>query len=434
MSMKPTVTAWLLPSLAMVAMLSRRVDAYGAEPSETLLPPLSSPITFSYDRQKCTAFIHSTRNCPMKQFPKNKLRNNHYQRHECNQSYNVKVPKSVRSCSTRLALSSSSPSPWSPGEWKITLDFGRDESSSSDTDENLQLSNVLGEDWGSNGGRLVLSFEIIADAETDTVAGENSVKMAWLGGKPTGTVECIPQYDDDGESCASYINNKGQQDVQIAPGQWRIEPPLPLLPSYANILPGQASTLRFHLTLLTSIQRNTISFPEDQILLLQSNTFRTQQYSSGVRTLLPYQYAKEMSQQQLEEQLNHETGDRRLDGKDLFETLGGYKDVAELVLERDEKRRKWKEVEGVLPKLDSSINTGRRVDIDKLLQDERRWGIWPGDTELMSIERGVILAVAASESKQKMGFFPWMQDGGAVEEPVVVGKWSALPLFDDDIN
>jgi len=163
------------------------------------------------------------------------------------------------------------------------------------------------------------------------------------------------------------------------------------------------------------------------MLLLQSNTFRTEQYASGARTLLPYQYAKDVSQKQLEEQLNHETGDRRLDGKDIFETLGGYKDVAELVLERDERRRKWKEIEGALPKLDSKIDIGRKVDINKLLEDEKRWGMWPGDTEFMTIERGVVLAVVAKESKQKMGLFSWMQDGGGVEEPVVVGTWSAVP-------
>ncbi|KAL7525474.1 hypothetical protein ACHAXR_001020 [Thalassiosira sp. AJA248-18] len=330
-----------------------------------------------------------------------------------------------------------SPSPWSPGKWKIMLDFGKEASDSSEANNNSQLSNLLGEDWGADGGRLLLSFEVLANAETNTRDNvDNSVQMTWLGGKPTGTVECIPKKasNNDEDYCASYINKKGQQHVQIASGQWRIEPPLPLLPSYTKILSGQASTLRFYLTLLTSIERNTISFPKDQLLLLQSNTFRTEQYSAGIQTVLPYKYAMDVRQEQLEEQLNHETGDRRLDGNDIFETLGGYKDIAELVMERDEKRRKWKDVEGSLPKLDSSINTGRRVEISSLLEDENRWGIWPGDTELMTIERGAILAVVAKESKQKMGLFPWMQDGGGLEEPVIVGKWSVLPIFDDDLN
>ena len=134
----------------------------------------------------------------------------------------------------------------------------------------------------------------------------------------------------------------------------------------------------------------------------------------------------------LEEQLNHETGDRRLDGNDLLETIGGYKNIAALVMERDERRRRWKEVEGVLPKISgSSIKIGRAAAIEQLLNDEKRWGQWPGDTELMTVERGVVLAaVSAKEKKKKSMFVPWMQDSNS-EETVVVGKWTATPLFDE---
>ena len=185
-----------------------------------------------------------------------------------------------------------------------------------------------------------------------------------------------------------------------------------------------------YLKLVNSIERNTISFPEDQLLLLKSNTFRTTQYASGIQTVLPYQYVKEQSQQALEEQLNHETGDRRLDVSDLLETAAAYKDIAALVMERDERRRRWKEVEGVLPKISGpSIKIGRAATTEELLNDEKRWGIWPGDTELMTVERGVVLA-AVSAKEKKQSIFPWMQDTNS-EEMVVVGKWSATPLFDE---
>ena len=208
----------------------------------------------------------------------------------------------------------------------------------------------------------------------------------------------------------------------------------PLLPTYTNTLPGQASSLRLHIKLINSIERNTISFPDNQILLLQSNTFRISQFTSGIQTLLPYQYAKEQSQLVLEEQLNHETGDRRLDGSDVFETIGGYRDIAALVMERDERRRQWKEVQGVLPKMttmtmagSSSGSRSSETMIEKLLNDEKRWGVWPGDTELMTVERGVVLAaVSAREKKQSM--FPWMTNESNVKELVVVGKWSAASL------
>ncbi|KAL7544662.1 hypothetical protein ACHAWF_008032 [Thalassiosira exigua] len=343
------------------------------------------------------------------------------------QNYNDRPDASkTRRLSSPSSSSSSQPtstSPWSSGKWKINLDFGRNEQPQ---ETNEDVSKLLGKEWGTNGGRLVISFEILANANARTNAeADTPIQMAWLGGKPTDTVECIPQTTDNGEEyCASYINTSGQQLVQISPGQWRVEPPLPLLPSYTKALPGQASTLRFSLSLLTSVERNSISLPKDQLLLFTSNAFRKGQYSDGIQTLLPYQYDKEQSQMVLEKQLNHETGDRRLDGNDLLETLGGYKDMADLIVERDDKRRKWREIEAVLPKLDTDIP--RRVEIDKsVLEDDARWGLWPGDTEFMTIERGVIVAVVANENK-KTGMFPWLADNVS-EESVIVGKWSAIP-------
>lgn len=353
----------------------------------------------------------------------------------------------LNSSSSPISSSSqlTSPSPWSPGKWKLTLDFGIDElkqqdSSSLEQNENIiQLHKLLGENWGAEGGRLVLPFEVIISSETsgtDKNQANPSVEMTWLGGKPTGSIECIPRETNDDESNdeqihhSTYINNKGEQRVQISPGLWRNEPPTPILPSYTKILSGQASSLRMYLKLVNSIERNTISFPKDQVLLLKSNTFRATQYASGIQTLFPYQYAKEQTQQVLEEQLNHETGDRRLDGNDLLETMSGYKDIAALVMERDERRRRWKEVEGVLPKISgASIKIGRTATTEQLLNDDKRWGIWPGDTELMTVERGVVLA-AVSPKEKKQSLFPWMKDTNS-EEIIVVGKWSAAPLLDE---
>lgn len=349
------------------------------------------------------------------------IRNNKY--NICAISDTTCQPPIRYTSTSRLSMSSdqSSPSPWASGYWQLTFDFGINKS---ERDNNSQLYNLLGEEWGLNDARLSLSFEIIVNAETNSQENDS-----WLGGKPTGTIETK---NDD---CATYINNDGQQNVKISSGQWRNEPPMPLLPTYVNTLLGQASTLRFYLTMNTPIQRNSITFPENQLLLLQSNTFRTEQYRDGIQTLLPYQYNKDRAQKNLDETLDHETGDRRLDGNDVLETLGGMKDAAELVMERDKMRNKWLEVKDSLPKISdsSSIGTGRGVDIDKLLDNEDSWGIWPGDTELMTIERGVIYAVVANKKKDQ-GFFQSLlsSDDSDNGEPVVVGRWSAVPLFDDD--
>ena len=84
----------------------------------------------------------------------------------------------------------------------------------------------------------------------------------------------------------------------------------------------------------------------------------------------------------------------------------------------------------MLPKISGpSIKIGQAATAERLLNDEKRWGIWPGDTELLTVERGVVLAVVSAKEK-KQSLFPWMQDSD-VEEMVVVGKWSATPLFDE---
>ena len=318
-------------------------------------------------------------------------------------------------------------SAWSPGKWKVTLLFRRQE------DASPLITKLMGNEWGSNGAQLVLPLEILVNAEVpsdkDTINTKKKSPCLWLGGKPTGSIECTPQNGlNETSFCSSYINDKGQQNVQISPGPWRLEPPIPLMTSSSGkVLQGQASTLRFSLTLNTAIQRNSIKFPDNQMLLLQSNTFREKQYETGVNTLRPYQYAKENSQKMLDEQLNHDSGDRRLDGTDLLQTLEGYKDVAGLVLKRDESYRKWKDVEGVLPLMDSSeLN----YDIETILDDDR-WGVWPGDTDLMTIERGIILAVVEKKEKSK-GLFSWIENGDEGADTVMVGTWTAEPVWDDE--
>lgn len=327
-------------------------------------------------------------------------------------------------------------SPWSPGKWKITLQFKREEESSETNDSSranvASINKLLGEGWGTNSAQLALSVcvQVTAEVSENVANAKQSIQSAWLGGKPRGSVECIPQNTSDKVYHSTYINNEGQQNVQIASGQWRIEPPMPLITSSTGKpLPGQASTLRFSLTIKSAIKRNSIILPENQLLLLQSNTFREEQFEDGIRTLLPFQSAKDNAQRKLDEQLDHESGDRRLDGKDLIPLLEGYKDVAGLLFERDEKYRKWKDIEGVLPCIETSV---MGYNVDAILDDDSRWGVWPGDTDLLTIERGFILAVVEKKDA-KGGAFPWMESKSEDNfDTVIVGSWSAAPIWDDD--
>lgn len=347
-----------------------------------------------------------------------------------------------RHARTRLQTASSDTetiSPWSPGRWMITLQFKREDESSdgsifndSSSENTASINKLLGEEWGTNSAQLALPFEVLVTSDVPSQklpGGKQSIQSAWLGGKPTGTIECIPQTADELYH-ATYINDKGQQQVQISSGQWRIEPPMPLMNSpTGKSLPGQASTLRFSLTIQSAIQRNSIKLPENQLLLLQCNTFREDQYEDGVRTLLPFLVAKDNSQKMLDEQLDHESGDRRLDGNEVLPLLEAYKDVAGLVWERDERYRRWKDVESVLPLVEQLKNG---YDVEKILDDDSRWGVWPGDTDLLTVERGIILAVT-DKRNAKGGAFSWMESRDAGDpDTAVVGTWSAMPIWDDD--
>ena len=346
--------------------------------------------------------------------------------------------RSARVSSLHASKTSSSPSqddkeslsPWSPGKWKITLQFKREQDSSppdtsifsydSTGEYSASISKLLGDDWGANSAQLVLPLEVLVTSDTSKGHSSDpkreSIQSSWLGGKPTGSIECLS--NENKEFHSTYINDKGQQYVQISPGPWRIEPPTPLTSPTGKSLSGQASLLRFTLTIQNAIQRNSIYFPMNQLLLLQSNTFREEQYEKGLRTILPFQNAKDNAQKILDEQLDHESGDRRLDGKDLLPLLEGYKDVAGLIWERDEKYKKWKEIEAILPYVDPAR------DLDTILDDDTSWGVWPGDTDLLTIERGVILAVVEKKGAKLRG------DISA--DTIAVGTWSGLPIWDED--
>ena len=146
--------------------------------------------------------------------------------------------------------------------------------------------------------------------------------------------------------------------------------------------------------------------------------------------MLPYEFAKDDSQRQLEEQLDHDGGDRRLDGSDLVKTLEGYKDMTSLVLERDEKRARWREVKDSLPRIPSAVKAKRTNGLDKLLDDDDSFGVWPGDTALLTIEQGAIYAVVQEKRTGLLGF---MKEGSQ-PELVPVGTWKATPLFEDDFE
>lgn len=130
--------------------------------------------------------------------------------------------------------------------------------------------------------------------------------------------------------------------------------------------------------------------------------WRETDFQKGKQRIKPLEQAAREAQERLERQLNHESGDRRLDGKDIVDTLAGSFSMAQLVMDRDNKLRDLREAERTLP--------GKLVSLP---------GHWPGTTEPFVLARGTL----AVKRKKLLR-----------EEFHIVGKWRAAPLTNSVIS
>eukprot|EP00521_Asterionellopsis_glacialis_P006608 CAMPEP_0195284922 /NCGR_PEP_ID=MMETSP0707-20130614/2944_1 /TAXON_ID=33640 /ORGANISM="Asterionellopsis glacialis, Strain CCMP134" /LENGTH=231 /DNA_ID=CAMNT_0040344331 /DNA_START=209 /DNA_END=904 /DNA_ORIENTATION=+ len=227
--------------------------------------------------------------------------------------------------------------------------------------------------WGSSGGRLVLPMDVVVESDScssrDELVGSGALKIRPL--EP-----------------ASFINDRGEQKVSIKEGGWKIA-----LPPGKK---GHAAKLQFWLDFETEASRNDVTLPVGRIYFA-ANCWREEELIRGSRAIAPLVADYEEAQAIIEERLSHETGDRRLDGTDPIETMIAYKDMTELIVYRDEMRRRLKDAERYLPR-----------NADKLPR-----GHWPGATELLSI------APTEMFTKRKKLFG---------EDFLLLGKWKATPL------
>ena len=268
------------------------------------------------------------------------------------------------SCSS--AFSTATNSPWSSGTWRLDLNFGR------------EAGSEMPEEWGASGARLALGVRVMVGSEA---IPKQSVD-------PTvGNGAMVIEPINDGKSL-TYINSKGEQTAEMTGGGWKID-----LPQGGG--KGLASTLKVCLDLHNGLERNDITVSSDRLFLF-APCWREEEYSRGNAAMTPIVTAAKEAQRVLEEQLNHESGDRRLDGSDPIETIAAYKDMAQLVADRDEKKRRRREAEKIYPKA-----------------TDNAMGHWPGSTELLVIGTGSILI----KRRRLFG-----------EEFQVIGKWSAVPV------
>ena len=276
---------------------------------------------------------------------------------------------------------------WSPAMWKITLNLGKDSLSSSSVES-------MPDSWGESGARLAFAMDVIVEPDRDKDEAE------W---------RCLTILNGGG----SYINEKGQQFINISRGGWKLELPKSGKNSSSNnnSRKGMASQLQVWLNLENELERNDVRIPRGTRLYLSANCWREEEYDYGLdMIMMPIYEAAQASQRLLEETLNHDTGDRRLDGTNTIDTAMAYKDMAKLVRNRDETRRILKDASQLYP--------------SPQYEDTHEFGDWPGSKELLLIHPSTVNIKLETKNK----FLPVFQ----TEEYPIIGRWDIDPIFDDE--
>jgi hypothetical protein len=285
-----------------------------------------------------------------------------------------------------------SQSPWRNARWKITFDFGREKGS------------WMPDKWGKEGGRLVLSpldVEIASDRPTgneDSMLASN----AWVLRPLSKT--------------ANYITMKGQQEAVFGDnGGWKIRMPggTSAGSSSSTIAKrrGHASKMMCFVDLLSDIAKGDVKLSKGERIYMTGKCWREDDLENALKTMYPIRARFLEAQAKLEAQLQHETGDRRLDGTDPIQTIMGMKETAQLVLQRDEAFRTYEDARALYPSFDDDT---KEYSVDDIPLEE---GPWPGQVEWLSIEPGYLMV-------RRSNFLD--------EEYHVIGKWKAVPLFDGD--
>ena len=246
------------------------------------------------------------------------------------------------------------------------------------------------ETWGASGARLSFPMDVMVASDY--------------------TVEKDKEFDFMGGNCMrlavaedpTFVSSEGEQFIGIREaGAWKMQMPKQR---------GTAATLRFWVDVeqadglikgLGAI-RNDVILPAERIFFM-SKCWREADLKIAAKQMRPYEIAAQEAQRRVEEQLSHETGDRRLDGTDPLETALGTISMAKRVRDRDDRMRELREAENRLPRNAESL----------------RLGFWPGTDEKLAIGEGTV----AVRRKKLFG-----------DEFHILGKWRAIPIVKKEIS
>ena len=256
-------------------------------------------------------------------------------------------------------------SPWSSSEWRLNLEFG---GGTTDAATTTSMST-----------RVALPTQVLIESKS-----QPELEQFMLG---SGKSDLVTTLEDP-----TFVNMSGEQTVRMGDqGGWKIL-------SRRTGKAGDAGELRIWLDILDDFSKNELEVSAQRIYLT-TNCWRKQEFDIGSKRLKPLKLDYQDYQRQIQDRLQHETGDRRLDGTNLVDTAMGTIDMGILVTKRDEARFRLKQAELKLPNCDNVIS-----------------GSWPGSTEPLYIAKGRI------EIKESQLLS---------ETYRTVGSWTATPLEHD---
>ena len=239
----------------------------------------------------------------------------------------------VATCATAAALSAPT--------WQISLNVGR------------EPDTKLPEAWGASGARFLLPLEV--SIETEQITSPDAATRAHCGPYPRR----LRALRD-----ATFVNDRGQQTVRVLGGGWAIA-------TQGGDAFDSALALRLWLDFAdgAAAARNDVTltgYPGNERLFLEARCWREGSLARVTDALAPLRAATDAAQAEIDAQLDHVTGDRRLDGDDPVATAAGYADMAKLVLARDQCLRRQRDLEmrfGAAPPRDlSALARGRWCD------------------------------------------------------------------------
>ena len=194
---------------------------------------------------------------------------------------------------------------WDARSWRLTFDVGRTEG-----DESMP------DDWAASGARMAFSVDVEVSSD-DASSKDAEVGRGALALRVTNEPE--------------FVGEKGVQRVAVSnEGGWRID---------------HNDVLRCWLDVKSAAARNDVTLEPGRCYFEAAVWRSPNDLAAGRQKLAPLVADTRKAQDELERALDHNEGDRRLDGSDLIETAKAYGDVAGLVGKRDGALRRQREAE-----------------------------------------------------------------------------------------